>query len=324
MSPDADFASRAMMRALALGLAEQGIQSQTVESGHARAQLDDKRALLAAAAAQAGPRALLRAGRAVQRFGDDPVLRALVSGGNAWSLFDRWGRLERYAHSSHRTRRTPVSCSRPGRMAVAIEHYALAGQPPPHPYESLAVLGVIAGLLMMVGGLEIDVDVDGVRLIPDADDVLLAQLVDEDRLRFWKIEWAATEGVSRQAVAQCEMPSSADVHAVLLLVRADPMRRWRLADASGLLGVSSRSLQRRLAAEQSGFTDLVMLARQHLAADLLLGSNLPLAEIGYLCGYADQAHFCRLFERGVGLSPGRYRSNFASDSHEDHREDASR
>ena len=38
----------------------------------------------------------------------------------------------------------------------------------------------------------------------------------------------------------------------------------------------------------------------------------PLAEVGFLCGYADQAHFTREFRRRVGLPPERYRRAFAS------------
>ena len=55
-----------MLRTLALGLAEQGISMPISEARHSRVELCEKRALLAAAVAQAGPRALLKAGRAVR------------------------------------------------------------------------------------------------------------------------------------------------------------------------------------------------------------------------------------------------------------------
>lgn len=35
---------------------------------------------------------------------------------------------------------------------------------------------------------------------------------------------------------------------------------------------------------------------------------LPLGQIAMECGFADQAHFCKVFKRVVGLSPGQFRS----------------
>jgi AraC-like DNA-binding protein len=34
---------------------------------------------------------------------------------------------------------------------------------------------------------------------------------------------------------------------------------------------------------------------------------MSIADIGYWCGYADQAHFQRDFRRAVNMTPGRYR-----------------
>jgi transcriptional regulator GlxA family with amidase domain len=35
-----------------------------------------------------------------------------------------------------------------------------------------------------------------------------------------------------------------------------------------------------------------------------------LAEIGFLAGFSDQAHFARIFHRNVGTTPSRYRAEF--------------
>lgn len=58
------------------------------------------------------------------------------------------------------------------------------------------------------------------------------------------------------------------------------------------------------------FTGLAAQARVRHAAWQLIETGLSLAEIGFLCGYADQAHFTRDFGRRVGLSPERYRVAF--------------
>jgi len=44
------------------------------------------------------------------------------------------------------------------------------------------------------------------------------------------------------------------------------------------------------------------------AAELLLETNLPLAEIALASGFTDQSHFTHLFKRQTGLSPAQYRA----------------
>jgi AraC-like DNA-binding protein len=48
--------------------------------------------------------------------------------------------------------------------------------------------------------------------------------------------------------------------------------------------------------------------RVERAKDLLLNSQLALAEIAYDCGFADQSHFTRVFIAAVGTTPGAWRS----------------
>ena len=48
------------------------------------------------------------------------------------------------------------------------------------------------------------------------------------------------------------------------------------------------------------------------AAQLLLHSNLRIAEIGARVGYAEQAFFSRIFRKHLGMSPREYRDNMSS------------
>lgn len=51
----------------------------------------------------------------------------------------------------------------------------------------------------------------------------------------------------------------------------------------------------------------LMARRVERAKELLLGSALSIAEIALGCGFADQAHFTRVFAAAVGTAPGRWR-----------------
>jgi AraC-like DNA-binding protein len=68
------------------------------------------------------------------------------------------------------------------------------------------------------------------------------------------------------------------------------------------LGVSSRTLQRRLADEGTTFERLVDAARRRLAG-ALLAKGVAIAETGALLGYADKAAFYRAFRRWHRTTP---------------------
>lgn len=85
-----------------------------------------------------------------------------------------------------------------------------------------------------------------------------------------------------------------------------------VADVAGRLGVSTRTLQRRLAEQGHAFQDLVDDARQDLAKRLLRGSDYALAEIAFLTGFAEQSTFSRAFKRWSGETPASYRRGLRS------------
>jgi AraC-like DNA-binding protein len=73
------------------------------------------------------------------------------------------------------------------------------------------------------------------------------------------------------------------------------------------LHLSSRSLQRKLQQYGATLSQLVQKNRLLKASHYLLQSDLPLAEIGFLSGFSDQSHFCRVFKTRVGTSLQVYR-----------------
>lgn len=83
--------------------------------------------------------------------------------------------------------------------------------------------------------------------------------------------------------------------------RADPARM------AVLLGVSERTLQRRLAELGRSFSDVVEDFRREEAARLLATPGLPLVEVVSRLGYAEQTSFTRAFRRwteAVRRAPG--------------------
>jgi AraC-like DNA-binding protein len=74
-----------------------------------------------------------------------------------------------------------------------------------------------------------------------------------------------------------------------------------------LLGLSERTLQRRLAAVGRSYGAVVEDFRREEAARLLRAGALPLVRVAERLGYAEQASFTRAFRRWYGTSPAAWR-----------------
>jgi AraC-like DNA-binding protein len=73
------------------------------------------------------------------------------------------------------------------------------------------------------------------------------------------------------------------------------------------LGMSNRTLSRRLAEDSLSFRDLIRKSQEEVAKDLLKNSDRSLAEIAFETGFSDQTAFNRAFKRWTNLSPLEYR-----------------
>jgi AraC-like DNA-binding protein len=95
-------------------------------------------------------------------------------------------------------------------------------------------------------------------------------------------------------------------YAEQVLSLADSELRTISADhISGRLGVSERTLHRRLAAEGTSYRELIERARK-AAALRYLEQPRSLEEVADLLGYASTQSFQRAFRRWTGTSPGSY------------------
>lgn len=74
------------------------------------------------------------------------------------------------------------------------------------------------------------------------------------------------------------------------------------------LGMSGRTLQRRLAEENTSFKQLLTEVRHVQACEYLTDSSLDLKEIAFLLGYEDLNSFYRAFRQWEGDTPTNWRS----------------
>jgi AraC-like DNA-binding protein len=86
------------------------------------------------------------------------------------------------------------------------------------------------------------------------------------------------------------------------------MGRADAAHMAALLGVSERSLQRRLTEQGLSFTEVVEAFRREEAARLLAVPGLTLVTVAGRLGYAEQTSFTRAFRRWTGVTPGAWRA----------------
>jgi AraC-like DNA-binding protein len=84
-----------------------------------------------------------------------------------------------------------------------------------------------------------------------------------------------------------------------------------LEDMAAELGTSARTLKRRLADDQTKYSDLVDSV-QSARAMALLRSELTVDEVANRLGYSDSANFTRAFRRWTGKTPSAFRKGSAS------------
>ena len=320
-----DFASAAMIRVIVNGMQLLGLNTSAVDlrptQGDAQVRLDLKQQLVGSAVRQAGLSCLLKLGRGGRFNVDDPTHRALTSARGAADLLQRWGRLERYVHSLHWVE---VADLHPG--GVLLRHLSRAPGAAPSAAEDLVVLGLLLALLEAVGLHDVEAEIEGQRVFPDASELVLQRLSQRARTGTWFVRWrppapapALAEPAARLRPTHANVPANLCAalpwpeiaHRCASVVLDDLMQRRTVGDVAHNIGTSARSLQRALAVAGLSYSSVLAEARLRAAGWWLLESTLPIAQVGFLSGYADQPHFTRDFSRRIGLAPGRYRDNFA-------------
>jgi AraC-like DNA-binding protein len=104
--------------------------------------------------------------------------------------------------------------------------------------------------------------------------------------------------------AEADLPASDAGGAVAHAVRADLAHGLLpLAVVARRLGVSARTLQRRLLAEGLSYAGVADRVRRETAVRLVMSTALPLTAVRERLGYEDDRAFRRAFRRWTGSSP---------------------
>lgn len=115
--------------------------------------------------------------------------------------------------------------------------------------------------------------------------------------------WAAFEPELRQRLADLDasVTTARRVHAALL--EGLPSGLVTMEAIAKKLGVSKRTLQRRIEAEGTSYQQVLQETREALARHYLERTALPTAEISFLLGFDEPNSFYRAFRTWTGTTP---------------------
>jgi len=80
-----------------------------------------------------------------------------------------------------------------------------------------------------------------------------------------------------------------------------------LADVAEIAGITTRTLQRRLAHAGLTYSDVLDTVRYEHASRLLRDTDCRIIDVAFSSGYTDPAHFSRAFRRMTGVTPRQFR-----------------
>ena len=111
----------------------------------------------------------------------------------------------------------------------------------------------------------------------------------------------------RQILGQPTGPKDLSFEVRELITALLPSGQPTIDNVARELGMSARTLRRRLADEGLVYKHLLDDLRQKLALSYLSDKSISLKQVAYLLGYADLAAFNHAFHRWTGASPSTYR-----------------
>jgi len=176
--------------------------------------------------------------------------------------------------------------TRTGPVPFRVEEVRLTRPPPARPTRHAALLGAPVAFGCKVSALRLPAAIWRAAL-PGADAGLLATL---------------------RALAEHAGLGGADDDDLTVQVRSRlrlllPDGRAAAAEVAEALGLSERTLHRRLQAAGASFRSILEAFREAEAERLISAGRLPLGEVALRLGFSDQTAWNRAFRRWKGMSP---------------------
>lgn len=116
------------------------------------------------------------------------------------------------------------------------------------------------------------------------------------------------------ALGDLEACTSISEQVKVVLKRKLASGRPELPEIAQELGISERTLQRRVTDEGKNFRELLIEARQELGRRLLADPSAEINEVAYLLGFQDTSSFHRAFRDWEGVTPNRWRELNAAEN----------
>jgi len=149
------------------------------------------------------------------------------------------------------------------------------------------------------------------------DNVLVTRLLAQALALFDNDKSTARIHVQRAYFAACGEPASAQgkglladwqVRRVEEFIETHMETSLRIGEAARRVRLSSSHFSRAFKASKGiAYSDFVTRQRITRAKEMLLTTEVTIAEIAVACGFADQPHLTRLFRQIVGLTPRAWR-----------------
>ena len=118
----------------------------------------------------------------------------------------------------------------------------------------------------------------------------------------------AEEALSDRAQERASIGSAVE----RVLPQLLPHAKARAPNVAQKLGISTRTLSRKLRDEGVAFAEILEETRAALAKRYLAERDLPVSEIAWLLGYGEVSSFTHAFKRWTGMTPRQFRLAAAS------------
>jgi AraC-like DNA-binding protein len=186
---------------------------------------------------------------------------------------------------------------------VVLEHFARDGGEVAM-VDHLFIWGVLAALLERAGGEGVEVRAERGELLYEDGEVSVGEPPEPDAFDVAHFSWS---GHTSRSTTEPEEESESTQASTLALIQRDLLADWKVAQVARKLSLSSRQLQRLLRREGTTFSETVHKARVDAAVEMLPDESLTLTDIAFCVGFADSAHFTRIFRRVMDVPPSAYR-----------------